>query len=77
LSRAENPPIAFVCELKKQIRNGLVLLGEGQFAISDRADAAQAISNATRIILKVMARPRLTWADANRLEASGQGPWNA
>jgi hypothetical protein len=38
--RTENPPIAFICELKKQVRNGLVLLGEGQSAISDRADAA-------------------------------------
>jgi hypothetical protein len=38
--RTENPPIAFICELKKQVHNGLVLLGEGQSAISDRADAA-------------------------------------
>jgi hypothetical protein len=45
LSRAENPPIAFVCELKKQVRIGLVLLGEGQSAISDRAGAAHGISN--------------------------------
>ena len=52
MSRAENPPIAFICELKKQVRIGLVLLGEGQSAISDRAGAAHAISNAnaTRII---------------------------
>jgi hypothetical protein len=45
LSRAENPPIAFVCELNKQVRIGLVLLGEGQSAISDRAGAAHGISN--------------------------------
>jgi hypothetical protein len=45
LSRAENPPIAFICELKKQVRIGLVLLGEGQSAISDRAGAAHGISN--------------------------------
>ncbi len=44
-SRAENPPIAFICELKKQVRIGLVLLGEGQSAISDRAGAAHGISN--------------------------------
>ena len=44
-SRAENPPIAFICELKKQVRIGLVLGGEGQFAISDRAGAAHGISN--------------------------------
>jgi hypothetical protein len=43
-SRAENPPIAFICELKKQVRNGLVRLGEGQSAISDRADAAHGAS---------------------------------
>ena len=40
-----NPPITFICELKKQIRRGLVLLGEGQSAISDRAGAAHGISN--------------------------------
>ena len=39
-SRAENPPITFICELKKQVRRGLVLRGEGQSAISDRAGAA-------------------------------------
>ena len=38
--RAENPPIAFICELKKQVRRGLVLRGEGQSAISDRAGVA-------------------------------------
>src|SRR4029077_9773872 len=79
LSRAENPPIAFVCELKKQVRIGLVLLGEGQSAISDRAGAAHGISNpnATRIILRVMAMPRLTSAGANRLEASVQDLWTS
>jgi hypothetical protein len=39
LSRAENPPIAFIGELKKQVRVGLVPRGEGQSAIPDRADA--------------------------------------
>jgi hypothetical protein len=74
LSRAENPPIAFVCELKKQVRIGLV-----QSAISDRAGAAHGISNpnATRIILRVMARPRPTSADASRLEASVQDLWTS
>jgi hypothetical protein len=44
-SRAENPPIAFIRELKKQVRIGLVLLGEGQSAILDRVGAAHGISN--------------------------------
>lgn len=44
-SGAEKPPIAFICELKKQVRNGLLLRGEGQSAISDRAGAAHGISN--------------------------------
>jgi hypothetical protein len=35
-----SPPIAFICELKKQVRPCLVLLGEGQSAISGRAGAA-------------------------------------
>jgi hypothetical protein len=46
-SGAENPPIAFICELKKQVRRGLILLGEGQSAISDRAGVAHGISNPT------------------------------
>jgi hypothetical protein len=33
-------PIAFICELKKQVRIGLDLRGEGQSAISDGAGAA-------------------------------------
>src|SRR5207344_3425618 len=44
-SRTENPPIAFIRELKKQVRIGLVLRGEGQSTISDRAGAAHGISN--------------------------------
>ena len=40
-----NPPITFICELKKQIRRSFVLLGEGQSAISDRAGDAHGISN--------------------------------
>ena len=50
LSRAENPAIAFICELEKQIRIGPFLRGEGKFAISDRAKAAHgnANPNATR-----------------------------
>ena len=43
-SRAENPPIAFICKLKKQVRRGLVLRGEGQSAISDRAGVAHGVS---------------------------------
>ena len=39
------PPITFICELEKQVRRGLVLLGEGQSAISDRAGAAHGISD--------------------------------
>ena len=42
---AENPPITFICEFKKQIRRSFVLLGEGQSAISDRAGDAHGISN--------------------------------
>jgi hypothetical protein len=42
---AENPPIGFICELKKQVRLGHVLFGEGQSAISDRAGIAHGISN--------------------------------
>src|SRR5215471_3039351 len=44
-NRAENPLIAFICEPKKQVSNGLVLLGEGQFAISRCAGVAHGISN--------------------------------
>jgi hypothetical protein len=40
LSRAKNPPIALICELKKQVRIGAIVAGEGKFAISDRAKAA-------------------------------------
>ena len=39
------PPTAFIWELKKQVRLGLVLFGEGQSAISDRARVAHGISN--------------------------------
>jgi len=50
-SRAEKPPIAFIRELKKQVRVGPNPAGEGQFAISDRAKVAHGNSNpnATRI----------------------------
>jgi hypothetical protein len=44
-SGAEKPPIAFICELEKQIRIGPFLRGEGEFAISDRAKAAHGNSN--------------------------------
>ena len=45
MSRAENPPVAFICELKKQVRVGLVPRGEGQSAIPGRADVAHRISH--------------------------------
>lgn len=45
---AEKPPIAFICELKKQVRNGLLLRGEGQSAVSDRAGAAHGTHHAGR-----------------------------
>jgi len=45
---AEKPLIAFICELKKQVRRGLVLLGKGQSAISDRPGVAHGISNPTQ-----------------------------
>ena len=44
-SGAEKPPIAFIRDLKKQVRIGPLLRGEGKFAISDRAKAAHGISN--------------------------------
>ena len=44
-SGAEKPPIAFICELEKQVRRGVVLLGEGQSAISDCAKTAHGNSN--------------------------------
>ena len=46
---AENSPIAFICELKKQVGRGLVLLSQGQSAISDRSRVAHGISNPTRL----------------------------
>ena len=44
LSRAENAPVAFIRELKKQVRVSLVPRGEGQSAIPGRADVAHRIS---------------------------------
>src|SRR4029434_9893856 len=44
-SGTNKPLIAFICELKEQVRRGLVLLGEGQFAISDCSGVAHGISN--------------------------------
>jgi hypothetical protein len=95
LSRAENPAVAFIRELKKQVRVGLLPRGEGQSAIPGRADAVHGTSrfNATEQDLVTVGLPEraslergeadgsrtacLTWAGANRPEASGQGPWNA
>ena len=84
-SRAENPPIAFIRELKKQVRIGLVLRGEGQSAISDRAGAAHGISNpnATERGFKyrkkdlVPGRPRLGSAPACRAIAATGPPSTA
>jgi hypothetical protein len=39
---AENPPITFICELKKQVRRSFVLLGEGQCALKYQTPAAYA-----------------------------------
>jgi hypothetical protein len=48
-SGAEKPPIAFICELEKQIRVGPFLRGEGKFTVSDRANAhGNSNTNATR-----------------------------
>jgi hypothetical protein len=44
-SGTENPPIAFICELTKQVSVGIVLRDEGQPAISDRAGVAPDVSN--------------------------------
>jgi hypothetical protein len=41
---AEKPPITFIRELMQQVRLGVVLLGEGQSAISDGAGVAHGIS---------------------------------
>ena len=46
-SGAKKPAITFICKLKKQVRLGLVLFGEGQSAISDRADVLISNPNAT------------------------------
>jgi hypothetical protein len=62
LSGAKKPPIAFIGELEKQIRVGLVLRGEGQSAISDRAGVAHGIwtPNDRRTALKpVSPTPRV------------------
>jgi hypothetical protein len=71
LSRAENPPVAFICELKKQVRVGLVPRGEGQSAIPGRADVAHGIShlNATEQRFG-SGRARLTRASLDRGEAA-------
>ena len=45
LSRAENAPVAFIRELKKQVRVSFVPRGEGQSAIPGRADVAHGISH--------------------------------
>lgn len=42
---AEYSPIAFICEFEEQVGLALVLLSEGQFAISHRANVAHGISN--------------------------------
>jgi len=47
MSRAENPPVAFIRELNKQVRVGLVPCGEGQSAIPGCADVAHGISLST------------------------------
>ena len=69
-SRAEKPPIVFICELEKQVRIGPFLRGEGKFAISDRANAAHGISdpNATRPRFKYR---REAWFRAARRACHG------
>jgi len=46
--RCREAPDRFICELRSRFRRGLVLLGEGQFAISDRSGVAHGISNPTQ-----------------------------
>ena len=64
-SGAEKPPVAFICELKKQVSNGLVLRGQGQSAISDRAGVAyghlKSQRNITRIQVDSLRNPT-AWA---------------
>jgi hypothetical protein len=44
----KNPPIALIGELKEQVRIGAIVAGEGKFAISDRAKAAN-VKNPTAL----------------------------
>ena len=52
-SGAEKPPVAFICEPKKQVRNSLVLRGEGQSAISDRPGVAHGHLKSQRNITRI------------------------
>jgi hypothetical protein len=67
-SGAEKPPIAFICELEKQVRRGLVLRSEGQSAISDRAGVAHGISNRSATERGFKYRKKI-WFLAARLDA--------
>jgi hypothetical protein len=55
-SGAEKPPVAFICEPKKQVRNSLVLRGEGQSAISDRPGVAHGHLKSQRNITRIQVR---------------------
>ena len=74
-SGAKKPAIAFICKLKKQVRLGLVLFGEGQSAISDRAGVAHLKSQRNR--MRIQAQEKI-WFRANvtkQTEPSGSGQW--
>jgi hypothetical protein len=74
---AENPPIAFVGEQAKQVRGGLVLLGEGQPAISNRARAALDISNPNATELRSSAGEKIgSWAGRRRPSSPRKRGWN-
>jgi hypothetical protein len=57
ISGAEKSPIAFICELKKQVRFGLVVLGERKPAISNGAGVAH-VSNPQRNIMGIQAQEK-------------------
>ena len=68
---AEESPIAFICELTKQVRFGLVVFGERKPAISDRTSVAHGHFKSQRNITRIQAQEKdLVPSPAG----SGQGP---
>jgi hypothetical protein len=75
LGRAENPPITFIGELKKQVRNCLVLLGEGQSAISDRAGVPRQFTHGRTLPRRVQIalKPAAKVLGMHRIFVRGKG----